>query len=66
MKEEIKITGNIELFTYELPTWVEFISIDFLQKIIAWYYVRKTKKKIQRYVLRKERAERLKNLPTKP
>lgn len=44
-----------KLLKYELPSWVEFISIDWMQTVIARYYAWKVGRKIKRYNLRLKR-----------
>lgn len=44
-----------ELIKYELPNIAEFVSINWLQNIIAWYYGKKVSRKWERYKLRKIR-----------
>ena len=46
-----------ELLKYELPTWVEFCSIGWIQSIIAYIYGKRTMRKWYRYKKRKAREE---------
>lgn len=46
-----------ELIKYELPTIAEFVSIGWLQNIIAWYYAKKINRKWARYQKRIARDE---------
>lgn len=56
---------KIDLVKYELPTWVEFISNDWLQSIIARHYANKVNKKVARYNYRNDREAFFKNLNNK-
>lgn len=42
-----------ELILYELPFFAEYISIGFIQNIIAWYIAKKVQRKYNKYLLRK-------------
>jgi len=53
-----------EFILYEMPWFVEFISIRWLQSIIAKYIARTVERKLYRLEKRKFRAEWLKNQPT--
>lgn len=44
-----------ELIVYELPSISEYISIEFLQNMIARYTARKVNRKWSRYEKRKDR-----------
>lgn len=46
----------LKLVEYELPPWVEFISNDWLQTIIAKHYAKKVKRKLKRYEFRQKRT----------
>jgi hypothetical protein len=37
-----------ELLKYEMPLWIDNISINWMQDIVAWYYSKKVNKKIKR------------------
>jgi hypothetical protein len=49
-----------KLLTYECPTISEYISVDWMQTIIARYVAWKVNKKIRRYNKRIERMKFLK------
>lgn len=53
-----------ELIKYELPNWVEFISIGWMQDIIAYYYGKKVNRKWHRYLKRQAREKYLEDLLT--
>lgn len=44
-----------ELLEYEMPTWVEFVSIGWMQTIIGRCIARKVNRKIARWNRRQER-----------
>lgn len=50
-----------ELLNYEMPTYAEYISWDWLQNIIAKRLARKINRKIKRYNTRVERIKYLKS-----
>jgi len=49
-----------ELIKYELPSLAEFVSIGWLQTIIAWYYAKKVNRKFARYEKRLKREDWIK------
>jgi hypothetical protein len=48
--------NTIELVQYELPTWVDNVSWNWLQKIVAKHYAVKVVRKLARYEHRQARA----------
>ena len=55
---------KIDLIIYELPSYSELTSIDWIQEIIAKRCLKKINKKMARYQLRVKRAEFFKKLLT--
>lgn len=53
-----------ELIQYELPGIAEYISIDWLQTIIARYSSWKINRKLRRYYKRKDREKYIRDLLT--
>ncbi len=50
-----------ELLKYEMPSIAEFVSVGFLQTILARYTAWKINKKWARYVARQEREKWIKS-----
>lgn len=59
MYEKIKID---DLLTYEAPSIGEWISIDWIQNIIARYLARKINRKIKRYNARIKREQYIRSI----
>ena len=53
-----------ELLEYEMPTYVEFISIGWMQTVIAWFVAQRVNRKIARWNKRQERKAFIKNYLT--
>ena len=51
-----------ELIKYELPSYTEYCSIGWIQKIIARYYGKKVSRKYARYKIRLQREEFFKSI----
>ena len=51
-----------ELIKYELPSYTEYVSIGWLQNIIARYYCKKVNKKYARYKMRLQREKFIKSI----
>lgn len=49
-----------ELIKYEMTSWAEFCSIDWIQEILARYYASKVNRKWYRYQKRLTREKYLK------